>query len=347
MGDKLSYVNSATDDSGYVHVNIYKQVPKDPQNIFIDYEIKLPEKPLKDEYNPANMIAIGGGGMTDWKDHNGPGALLTASYPNNTNDGWIVSSKAHGKDDYHKLTAYVIGLGIEYKDGSKHIPLARHQLYRNIKVITNERKTPVTDQPASVFAKCPYVKDFANNQINGSDLLMVGGGFQIEWENEGTLATASFPGDNEVGWEAHCKPHGWWCNANLTSYLICINQHLYFIDTDYSADPTGNIVKKPFYIGQLENTRNIKNGKASSGSDFPEETATLTSGYAITGGGGNALYTEKGQLLWELRPNIIKSSPSAKPKQSFTTSSKAHLESDPGKIDAYVLGIRLHVPILK
>jgi hypothetical protein len=56
-----------------------------------------------------DMIAIGGGGRAS----DNPGALLTASHPNDDLSGWVVSSKDHEVPDPHQLVTFVIGMKID------------------------------------------------------------------------------------------------------------------------------------------------------------------------------------------------------------------------------------------
>lgn len=323
----MEWKGTFQDESGNIIVSIYEEKTPGKTTAHTDFEILLPDQPIQHEpnyANPAEMIAIGGGGMTDWKDHSGQGALLTASYPNLDMSGWLVSSKSHPTEDPHyrdphNIIGWVIGLKVK--------GLTRQQLFQNIRVFTKESHVPLTYSQPPVDAYVPVRKAISDR----SYYLLVGGGFQIEWERPGVLATASYPVSvqekkwNVSAWEVCAKSHGMDARANLTSYAIAISRILAPAPIN---SKTGLIEK-----GVIDSVINSKKGTNPSG--CPETNAILQKGYVITGGGGIANYSGNGQLLWELRPSI-----DATEQQIFTAASKAHMVDDDCTVDAYVTGIR-------
>lgn len=157
-----------------------------------------------------DMVAIGGGGDAT---ENSPGALLTASYPNEDLTGWLVSSKDHRYPMNYPLYAYAIGMKIE--------GMSREQLMEYISV--NVANSGVASHP-EVSVSPP---DNSYKLING--------GLKVEWHGYGNLSTASFP-DSDTSWKARSKDHLEADPANLKVYGISIKQQL----------PVGQIVTRIF-----------------------------------------------------------------------------------------------------
>src|SRR5262245_8041239 len=148
-----------------------------------------------------DMALIGGGGMAD----DNPGALLTASYPNEDHSRWLVSSKDHVTSDPHYLTGYSIGLNLVNVD-----PFILRQ---NVVVFQKTSEEP--SHTAKAWVTPP-----------NEDYVVLGGGFQILNQEPGQLATASFPVyDTDFhglpGWEAHSKDHQKSFQTVITAYAIC------------------------------------------------------------------------------------------------------------------------------
>ncbi|WFB09351.1 hypothetical protein LRS74_21625 [Streptomyces sp. LX-29] len=149
----------------------------------------------------GEMIAIGGGATATDAD---PGALLTASYPNDDLSGWVVSSKDHLRAHAHELTSYVIGLKIA--------GLSRAQLLRSVYVSrADSGAAPHPEAEAGIPSSTDYV--------------LVGGGFRVDWHGQGNLGTASFPA-TEFSWKARSKDHLVSDPANIRAYAIALRRHL-------------------------------------------------------------------------------------------------------------------------
>src|SRR5262245_1582833 len=100
MSSVGTHINTFHDASGLVTVSVFSHRGNPAQQHWTDEKILVGD---------SDMIAIGGGGTAT----NSPeGALLTASFPNGDQSGWVVSSKDHLKTNPHELITYVIGMKI-------------------------------------------------------------------------------------------------------------------------------------------------------------------------------------------------------------------------------------------
>src|SRR3954447_10336695 len=99
MSSVGTHLNTFHDASGRITVSVFNHIGSPPQEHWIEEEILVGD---------GDMIAIGGGGTAS----ENPGALLTASHPNDDLSGWVISSKDHEVPDAHQLITYVIGLKI-------------------------------------------------------------------------------------------------------------------------------------------------------------------------------------------------------------------------------------------
>jgi hypothetical protein len=185
-----THLNTFHDASGKITVAVYKNVGNQPEPHFIEQEVLVGD---------GDMIAIGGGGVGI----ENPGAMLTASHPNNDLSGWVVSSKDHEIDSPHQLITYVIGLKIA--------GMTRAQLHSSVFVSINDSgSADHTDMATGI----------PNDQF-----VMVGGGFRVDWSGAGNLGTASFP-DTETTWRARSQDADIADPANLRVYAMCLRRNL-------------------------------------------------------------------------------------------------------------------------
>ncbi|MEU1309212.1 hypothetical protein ABZ419_10005 [Streptomyces cinnamoneus] len=266
-----------TDASGRVTVAVFSYRGNPAQQHWNDQTVRVAD---------GDMIAIGGGATAVEGPH---GALLTASYPNDDLTGWTVSSKDHLDAQPHELTAHVIGLKIA--------GMSRAQLLRSVHVARADSGTvPHPEAEAGIPSSAEYA--------------LVGGGFRVNWQGAGNLATASFP-STDFSWKARSKDHVVSSPASIRSYAISLRRDL----------PAGRVTTALV--------------RAESGqAQHPAAVATLPPGYALTGGGAEVHWRGAGNLLWRLEPSTTWNA-------SFSAASKDHHVADPATLTAYALGIRL------
>lgn len=129
---------------------------------------------------------IGGGASVRFE---GPGGLLTASYPEG--NCWRAVSKAHEQPDKQSVEAIAVVL---YDPNNEW------------DVVVEQATGGVAAHPsAQVRVRDGYV--------------MTGGGARVNWTGAGNLLTASFPATNGV-WEARAKDHRVSDPAAITVYAI-------------------------------------------------------------------------------------------------------------------------------
>jgi hypothetical protein len=88
IGNRLNFFR---DESGLINVSVFSITSPNQQQHFNNFGVGVPE----------DMICIGGGGSAS---EGPPGALLTASYPDDELQSWLVSSKDHEEANPHFLT---------------------------------------------------------------------------------------------------------------------------------------------------------------------------------------------------------------------------------------------------
>lgn len=146
--------------------------------------------------------------------------------------------------------------------------------------------------------------------IPSDSYVLLGGGFKIDYTGYGSLATASFPSSAST-WKARAKDHEVSDPARVRAFAIGLRRDL----------PVGRVIP-------------VITSAESSQAPHPAAVATLTPGYALTGGGADVHYTGAGNLLWKLRPDT-------EPSATFSAASKDHDISDPAHLTAYATGIRI------
>lgn len=269
--------NSFNDRSGLVTVAVFSHRGSPPQQHWTDETVLVAD---------ADMVAIGGGGTAARLPH---GALLTASHPNEDLSGWVVSSKDHALANAHVLETYVIGMKI---DG-----VSRQDLLDA--VIVQPSDSSVAPHPESEAG------------IPGNDYVLVGGGFRVDWEGYGSLATASFPA-TEYSWKSRAKDHSVSDPASIRSYAIGIRKDL--------AE-----------IGHVVNAITRSDGGQSH---HPQAIASVEPDFALTGGGAEVHWDGYGSMLWNLAPSTSQD-------PSFSAGAKDHLHPDPSTITAFAIGIQI------
>lgn len=184
-------VATATDASGRVTVSLFLETATSPQQHFTDFPITV----------DSDMVAISGGGRGDET----IGALLTASYPDDNLETWLVSSKDHVDVDSHYLFGFAIGMKIA--------GMTRDQLRKSIGVFKQD--SGVAPHPEAT-ASIP------------NDFVLLGGGFHVFWQGAGNLATASFPSPREAwtAWTARSKDHEISDPSSILTYALGIQQRL-------------------------------------------------------------------------------------------------------------------------
>jgi hypothetical protein len=186
-----SLVTEATDWSGKVHIQVFSCTTS----------ALLQHQSIGCEVDPSYVL-VGGGARTNYG--NGPGALLTASYP--VQDGrlraWAAASKDHVEESTHYLTAYAVGLRI---DGVARSTLAAAV---QIKALTSAR----TAHPAmEVTTDEGYV--------------MIGGGARTNYTGAGSLLYGSTPSlstPDQRTWIGYAKDHKRSDPATITTWVIGI-----------------------------------------------------------------------------------------------------------------------------
>ncbi|MCP9210283.1 hypothetical protein [Streptomyces cucumeris] len=199
-----------------------------------------------------------------------------------------------GAKDHIDAQAYEL---VSYVIGLKIAGMSRDELLRSVYV--SRADSGVAPHPEAE-AGLP----------SSNDYVLVGGGFRVDWHGGGNLATASFPA-TETSWKARSKDHIVSDPANIRAYAIALRRRL--------------------PVGTVFNTFT----RADAGrAPHPAAVASLTPGYALTGGGAEVHWNGSGNLLWKLEPATTQT-------PSFAAASKDHHTPDPATLTAWALGIRL------
>ncbi|AZQ70256.1 hypothetical protein EKH77_02635 [Streptomyces luteoverticillatus] len=186
-----SQLYTAHDASGRVTVTVFRNTSSDAREIWTDQEITVGDDA---------MVAIGGGATAV---EYPAGALLTASYPNDSRTGWIVSAKDHAIKQEYQLTTYVIGLKIA--------GMTRDEL-KNYLVYHDEGRA---------YGSTPS----AASHLDSNTDVLLGGGFRTFWNGWGQLATGSYP-SGPVEWTASSKDHLHASPGTVQSWAIGIKRNL-------------------------------------------------------------------------------------------------------------------------
>ncbi len=174
----------STDSSGKITMSVWSRQASTANSHFTDFKVDVGE----------GYVAIGGGILGT---NSGNGNFVTASYPSDDLDGWLISSKDHGWSNPVRLTGYAIGLKIE--------GLTSQELKRYITVTENQ----------SDFVSYPDVSVSV-----ALDHVQIGGGARIEWYGQGNMLTASYPTNSNLQWRVQSKEHIWTSHASAHVYSI-------------------------------------------------------------------------------------------------------------------------------
>jgi len=172
-----------TDASGQVTVRIYTgpEVTGEINNTTVSVD--------------TDFVLVGGGAEVEGM--GSPGALLTASYPDQNLTTWHASSKDHILTYSHKLRAYAIGLRLA--------GVSSTQLRSYMVLVTQNSGT---GEHVSAVAALP------------PGYLLVGGGGRANWSTAGLLLTESYP--NAFQWVASAKDHWITEYGSVDSFAIGI-----------------------------------------------------------------------------------------------------------------------------
>jgi hypothetical protein len=156
-----------------------------------------------------------------------------------------------------------------------------------------------------------------------SEYKILGGGARVIWETgwisppaEGNFLTASFP-QNAQTWVARAKYHETEPSFSL-AYIDVWAIAIYDPDDEWEV--------------------RIFSETSSPAASWPNATAAVGEGYALTGGGAEAHYTGKGSLLTASYPSFTGNAYSV--PTNWVAESKDHLVYDKAKITAYAIGIK-------
>ncbi|GLZ00659.1 hypothetical protein [Actinoplanes sp. NBRC 103695] len=210
-----------------------------------------------------DMIVIGGGATAAETPN---GALLTASYPNDSRSAWLASSKDHRVPNPHSLTAFAIGMKVNSADMPR-TKLKESLLYT--------RATGAESNHPRAIAGVP------------DGFTMVGGGFRVNWPpGAGNLVTGSFCGDLDTthDWEARSKDHITPSPCTIDVWSVAIRStlgvggHVFRVDRRIDRRTSTDLVSHPFAELVFEGA------------------------HVLTGVGAKARVEEPGQLIWRLEP---------------------------------------------
>lgn len=270
-------LDSQVDASGKITVAVFQRNAGNSQSQFTSFAVDV----------PPEFVAIGGGVEGAFLPN---GNFLTASYPNTALSAWLVSTKDHLRGNPAMIKAYAIGIKI---DG-----LTRNDLISHIEVRSN----------SSSYTGHPDVSVGVSEGFK-----MLGGGFKVNWNGYGNIATASYP-ENNFSWRAKSKDHGKGSWATLDVYSIGIKN----------------------YIPEIGSLEVSIDSVESANSPYPSGTANVSFGYALSGCGARVNWSGAGNLLWKLIPSTVST------LHGCTAASKDLLYSSSATITTYALGVRVN-----
>jgi hypothetical protein len=244
-----------TDSSGLVTTAVFQQQAPAPQAHFHD---------LAAEVEPGMVVV--GGGATAAESPNG--ALLTASYPNDSRSAWLASSKDHRLPNPHRLTVFAIGMRVNSPD------MPRARLLQNL--VYARVTSPSANHPRAT-ARTP------------EDFTLLGGGFRANWPpGAGNLATGSFPDDIDTttNWSARSKDHITPSPCTIDVWSIALVSTMIL---------GGRVCRVERRTDRLSNPVAVPH---------PSAAISFEGAHVLTGIGAKARVEEPGQLLWRLEPTV-------------------------------------------
>jgi hypothetical protein len=260
---------------------------------------------LRVRVEDPDMLVIGGGGIGTVGP---PGALLTASHPNDDLTAWVVASTDHIAADLHQLEGFALGLKIA--------GMTRQQLLLNLSIV-RARGGPVAHP--TVTATLP------------ADIVLVSGGFRVA-PNGGNLATASYP-EFQRSWTVSSKDHFIPSPAVIESFAIGLQKVLRL------PDGPGGVITGGTPIGTVVVDTAFSESRLSS---RPAVKQALSSSVALTGIGALVRWTEPGCLLWKLAPWLPAETQQG--VQGVDAAAKDHVAPSRAQLKAWAIGIQLLAP---
>ncbi|MCY8141841.1 hypothetical protein P9D79_20540 [Bacillus haynesii] len=169
---------------------------------------------------PNGHKLIGGGARVNWES---AGSLLTASYPDESQNKWIAAAKSHQVEDPCTISAWAIAL----YDPNDEWDV---QIWSNVSGRSNSPRKHVSVHEGYT---------------------LTGGGAKVLWEegrDPGNLLTASFPRDN-FSWEARSKAHNIDSQAPIAVYAIGVKPRdgSNFLNTTILSDTSPSSESHPSY----------------------------------------------------------------------------------------------------
>jgi len=163
---------------------------------------------------PPGWVLTGGGCSVDWRSAQGPGNLLTGSYPDvkagGTADTWVCSAKSHGGDSPADMVAVAIGIRLSPTAAGYGTP-------------PRMCVSQVTSAPGA------YPLARAGNCAADQGGQITGGGARAQvpapGPDRGQLLTATAPVMTRgavSGWEARSKEHSTPSPGTVTAYAISL-----------------------------------------------------------------------------------------------------------------------------
>lgn len=209
----------------------------------------------------SDFALVGGGAEIDGSPS--PGALLTDSYPFNSNI-WVAKSKDHAYSNPHRLRAHSIGLRLDGLSGA--------QLRQIVKVQDGQLASATGTNPT---ASLP-LPDPTNN------VLLSGGGYVVYGSNNpGMLLTRSSPTSVTGPWVVTAKDHIYPNSGTVIPYLIYMP-------------------KCPPVVDYCVKSRMLSSVWSGTAGGYRTATSTVEAGYVPVGVGAIQSSSGNNRLLTDL-----------------------------------------------
>ncbi|MBT5953799.1 hypothetical protein HOG98_03665 [bacterium] len=241
-------------------------------------------------------IMIGAGGHVKASE---PGSLLYTTYPQDEGlQSWVIQAKDHIRSSPGIIHGYAILMKVQ--------GISKNELLKHM--IVKQKTSTVTSLPETTLA------------LN-SDYIVIGGGYRVNWEwdgsNAGNHIVDSYPVGN--GWRVQSKDHLWPDAVSITGYVIGIEKEISGLGT---------------FINDIN--------KATSGiAGWPKEQVGTDSGFVLVGGGADAhrylpsgygSYNGYGSMLIRNYPD---------PSGYWVAQARDHINPDPSSLIVYSVGLKL------
>ena len=233
---------------------------------------------------PPDYVVIGGGVQGTAAPY---GHLVTASYPKDDFSAWVVSTKDHYYANPFRPNAWALAMKVE--------GMTRDELLQHLVLV--QQTSGWSSRPDALATLPPGFE-------------MLGGGFRINWNGRGLLATSSFPETNS-SWRVRGKDHIYAESGSATSFVIGLRKSLPGVGTVYS---------------------DIRSARSDYGSNVGTSVGT-PSGFALTGCGANVNWSEPGVLIYSVRPTF--------PPFGCGAAAKDHRHAATATVDTYAVSISI------